>query len=224
MQRGPSARHMPQRPTLTPNHSRYLSPVQHARIESWRSSASTAVSTPVSSPTSPPHPLPPTSPASRSKTKVKSAPASLDLLHPSHSTPSHGHAGHPHLGITPASSYSPCVTCAARSLCSCSTSSPRHRVYYSNKKTKTNTTATSGQMPVTPPTGSIGIAVGLAGADGPNKRGLPTPEQVRAYAMGHAPTAQYGPVQVGLVPPGEVAMPKPDAPRIAGVRDPISQN
>ena len=77
-------------------------------------------------------------------------------------------------------------------------------------------------MPMTPATGSVGIAVGLAGTV--DKRGLPTPEQVKAHAMGHAPSAQHGPVGVGMVPQGEVAVPKADPPRIAGVRDPISQN
>ena len=217
--RQPSARHTPQRPALTPYQSKYLSPVQHARIESWRITAST-ITSPVSSPTSPtPQSLDTSS--TPTKAKIKSAPASLDIHPPGHTSPGYAR-GHTHLNLTmtPASSHSPCVTCAARSVCSCSTSSPRVKGYYSNKKKKTNTTATSGQVPATPATGSAGMPP-LANGD---KRGLPTPEQVRAYAMGQAPSVQYGQVGVGMLPsPIEVAVPK-DPARIAGVRDPISQN
>ncbi|ORX37854.1 hypothetical protein BD324DRAFT_403013 [Kockovaella imperatae] len=64
----------------------------------------------------------------------------------------------------------------------------------------------------------------------PNKNGMPSPEQVKAYSSGSAPTAQYGPPPTVPLPEPQVVPPpagpamQPQLPRIAGVRDPVSQN
>ena len=135
-----------------------------------------------------------------SEPKVKSAPASINRLSPT--------------------CQSPCTICAAKSSCSCSTQSspnrPKYRGYYSNKNKKssrTNQTAASN-MPVTPPNPTPeGSKMGFS------------PRQFEAYHAGTAPGLQYGEISAVPSPKRVIAVPpKVDLPRIAGARDPISQN
>ena len=167
-QAGPS-NHIPSRPTLSPNHSRYLSSNQHNRIMSWRSHTS----------------------ASTVGAKAKSAPSSLDL--------------------SVGESASPCATCATQSVCSCSTRTKRQKSYYSSKRKKSTTATMTSVTPVTPVT--------------PRTPGPDQNSHVVAAAS-QAPPMQYGPIPVRPLPDPKLAMPPPkvELPRIAGTRDPISQN
>jgi hypothetical protein len=58
----------------------------------------------------------------------------------------------------------------------------------------------------------------------PDKSGLPNREQVEAYRQGETLPPQNGESPKFFVPVREQARPKEPPPRIAGVRDPISQN
>lgn len=204
----PLVGNIPPRPPMSPNNSRYLSPHQQARILSWRSNttSSLAFHGTTSSPSSHSNP-----------NKVKSAPASLNLINQ---------------GFTTGGSIvtSACPACAAKSICSCSTAytnnpskSPRtgsrQRGYYSNKNKKTSTTMTSLMSPPGPVTPATNTPA-------QSKSGQPTADQVRAHAMGTPPIQQFGTAPAVAPPEVAVAVPpsKPDLPRIAGVRDPISQN
>lgn len=215
----PFSNRIPARPALIPNNSRYLTPNQQAGILSWRSNTSTSAP----SPTSVDHSSPPTTTQSgknKDLSKVKSAPSSLNLL--------------------PLSSQ--CV-CSGGSVCSCEThpsaNSPNKgaRGYYSNKKKKrSSTTETSTPGPVTPsfghsvpspiPHNTSTPAMQAYYAQSPSyptgdKKAMHPPQNIHPYT---APHAQYGQAPIMPVPEGVVAMPPKDVPRIAGARDPISQN
>ena len=143
---------------------------------------------------------PPISPVSGTN-KIKSAPASLNLPVPSASS----------------TTTSPCLACAAKSLCSCSTKSPRstrQKGYYSNKK-KSFTNLTSF-TPMTPMTSAML----------PDRRGMPSAAQMEAHGVGSPPPTQFGQVPTVPLPEPALAAPpvKPDPPRIAGGRDPITQD
>jgi len=174
--------------------SRYLSPIQEQRILTWRDQADSAVI-----------PLPP---------KTKSAPASLSL--------------------SKAASSSTC-TCGCTS-CSCSTKSPpskssrqksRQKSYYSGTKKKSGSTTVNSAPPVTPIT-----PITPAGPTTPHQldhRGLPPPPTQHVLtpqdSAGGLP-AQYNAAATVPLPERTMAAPafKPDPSRIAGARDPVSQN
>lgn len=105
-----------------------------------------------------------------------------------------------------------------------SNSQTRQKSYYSNKKRNKTTASTLTPLtPVTPP--SITADSFRQQPVIVDKRGMPSPAQVEAFNLGAAPAHQYGAPPVGIMPEPALAMPpKPDPPRIAGVRDPISTN
>ena len=205
-----------QRPGLLSRNSSYLTPIQEQRILSWRTHTS---------------PLSSGSSSSSKPAKSQSAPPSIATSRK---------AGSP--------AHSPCPVCAAQtqSICSCSSnakrSQGRRRSYYSSKKKGQG--MSSGMTSLTPVTSvtsqasrHVQYAVdpgasfqeqGNAGRPPPikvDKKGLPTAEQVAAYRSGTAPLHQYGPVPLSPLPEPVQAAPKePELPRIAGARDPVTQN
>ena len=178
----------------TEPNSRYLSPIQEQRILSWRNHAG--------------------SPSASTAPKVKSAPASLSLSQA-------------------ASSSTTCPTCSCaygpNDPCSCSTKSPKssskhHKSYYSTKKKRSGTTMTSGHSAMTPLTPALPVTPVTPAR--PDRKGLPSAQQVMAHHAGEAPIPQYGPAPSVPLPEPVLAAPpvKPDLPRIAGARDPVTQN
>ena len=216
--RSPTTQGLPPSPS-----SRYLTPIQEQRILSWRDNAAPSHVSHGS------HALQP---------KIKSAPASLAF---SRTTP------------TGSSTYSRCPICADVSSCSCTSAQyaqagvkppRRHRGYYKKSKNHSGLTI-STPAPVTPrdlpyretpriasasrsPSYS-GVDQGRRSTPRPDAKGMPSIDQVQAYTSGAAPPAQYGPAptiplpEPKTVPPPDAAA-APAPPRIAGVRDPVSQN
>ena len=135
------------------------------------------------------------------------------------------------LSLSKAASSSTCACCAKTS-CSCSTSSPRssaHRKsYYSNTKRKSASTLVTSAAPMTPSTAYTPITTAVRTTPvRPDKRGLPANEQVMAHKVGTGLAQQYG--QAPIVPLPEPALAAPPLkseppPRIAGARDPVTQN
>lgn len=187
-------------PHTAPDSRVYLSPIQEQRILSWRDHAQSSAPSP--------------------KTKVKSAPASLSL--------------------SKDTSSSTC-TCGGKSSCCCSTKTPpskssQQKTYYSRRKKKKHSTSamknpappltnTAPQLTPVTPTTSISPAMHTTRAR-PDKRGLPSAEQMIAYRAGAGLPPQYGQAPTVPLPEPALAAPpvKPDVTRIAGVRDPVSQN
>nr|XP_031859742.1 uncharacterized protein CI109_004814 [Kwoniella shandongensis]KAA5526814.1 hypothetical protein CI109_004814 [Kwoniella shandongensis] len=200
----------------------FLNPVQEARILNWRQGASTATaSTNIVSPT--------TANSSKQKTKKsKSAPASVQF---SGSCSSGGGCG---------GGNQPCPTCASPpTTCSCSTArspsstktkskhSPRTadtsgktkvKGYYSSKRKET-----SSGMSMTPTLPFMMTVRPKTPPPGRSKPKVRQPPQLNgsssAAGWSQPPTLMHPPER-------EVAKPtdQPQIPRIAGARDPVSQN
>jgi hypothetical protein len=202
---------------LQPLHERrYLSPNQHARVLSWRSQTTSTIHSP-SNPTS----------AANPDAKSKSAPSSFTY-------------------DTAAPPSSPCAACIAISNCSCSTTvpassrnSPRStpRGYYSNKNKRSAKESASNVRtmipyanPSAPTIQSNQVALTVPPSPAAvDKKGMPSPQQVEAHALGAPPAMQTGNPPMVPIPPGVVAYAVPPkvetpTPRIAGARDPITQN
>lgn len=183
--------------------SRYLTPTTQQRILSWRHHASPPIPTPAS--------------------KTKSAPASLSL--------------------SKAPSSSTCA-CGGKSSCVCSRNSsrpgnPNHKSYYSNtKKSKdktstlastapplTNALTMSNTAPPRTPTTPITPSMPITPIQ-PDPKGYPPTQQMMPHQMASGLPQQYGQAAtVPLADPGLTVPPlKPGAPRVAGGRDPITQN
>ncbi|RXK34881.1 hypothetical protein M231_07870 [Tremella mesenterica] len=183
------------RPPLTPNPS-FLTPVQEARILSWRQTTSGS-------------PPPNEAVVSKTKPKVKSAPASIQQSQ------------------TLSQSHSSNSSCPVHGPCSCNTphrsNGKKVRGYYSRKK---STAPSSTDTPLlTPVDGSPKLNDTNMGPV-PDVKGLPSPQQVQAYRTGLPSQIQPSEVPALPIPVRQQAMPvvKQEQPRIVGSRDPISQN
>jgi hypothetical protein len=199
--------------------SRYLTPIQTHRIDTWRKQASSHSSTPTSTTT---HTTPHTrTDVSGSPSKIKSAPASLAI--PGEQTPS----SNCHIHLSPGQTNT----------CSCTTTTSirvkRQKGYYkrspNNLKASKQATLTGqgpGVQPLSPTTPGI-VTPNTANRPGHLLgNGLPYEDQNAAHLANAAPGTQCGtPPVVPCLEPGparplEVKL----EPRIAGIRDPISHN
>ena len=191
--------HIPQHSPMSPNQSRYLTTNQHKRIESWRSLTDTSAQ----------NSSPPASPPSSSSAHVHSVSA----------RGSYAQSGGK-------SSPGTCPLCASRSACSCTTCSPKPRQKGYYKKSKSSKTA--GRTHASATRGPHPAAFHPSPAQHmPKKNGMPTTEQIQGYYAGAPPPAQFGPTPSVPLPEAAVATPPTQPhplPRIAGVRDPVSQN
>ncbi|WRT69575.1 uncharacterized protein IL334_006564 [Kwoniella shivajii] len=194
--------------------SKFLSPFQEARINSWRSGASNP---------------PPSGPKS---IKVKSAPASINIASSKASSCTCT------CNCTQCGSHGECQTCGGGvTSCSCSLQSPKSKSsqkskrssngpnthvkgYYSSHRKQANPRP-EPPLPVSPKS-PINFAVLKA----PDRLDLPTPEQVRSHQVGVLPPIQWPPAPGQEIPMREMAKPakEPPVPRIAGARDPVTQN
>ncbi|WVQ66372.1 uncharacterized protein L199_004552 [Kwoniella botswanensis] len=209
--------------------SMFLSPVQEARIDSWRKGASTAT---------PPGPK---------AINVKSAPASITQPSSKGSTRTCTCTCTQCGGGT----VIECPTCGGSIIsgsCSCSVHSPRSKSshkskrstekggdkvngpnahihgYYSSGRRQTSekhNTRPEPPLPVSPKS-PINFAVLKA----PDKLDLTETEKIRPHQIGVLPPVQWPPAPGQEIPMREMAKPamEPPLPRIAGVRDPVSQN
>ncbi|WWC92919.1 uncharacterized protein L201_007882 [Kwoniella dendrophila CBS 6074] len=199
----------------------YLSPVQEARIDSWRKGASEATSPTIKQ-----------KPKTVKSHKSKSAPASIG-----HSSSSKGSCT---CTCTQCEGYQ-CPTCGGELTndCSCSIHSPKSRTSQKSKKSGSNiihgyyssgrkrqlsikhNTRPEPPLPVTEET-PINFAVLKA----PDKLDLPNINQVREHQYNVLPPVQWPPAPGQEYPIREMAKPamEPPLPRIGGVRDPISTN
>ncbi|WWC73550.1 uncharacterized protein I206_107522 [Kwoniella pini CBS 10737] len=204
----------------------YLSPIQEARIDSWRKGASEA-----------------TPPGSTSKSinqnKVKSAPASIDIAS---SKGSNCTCTCTCTRCGSGGTIEECPTCGGSlTNCSCSIHSPKSKSshksrksnhgqnahvhgYYSSKRKQNSRKHHNRPEPPLPvsPQSPVNFAVLKA----PDKLHLPTESQVRAHQLGVLPPVQWPPAPGQEIPMRPMAKPEkePPVPRIAGVRDPVSQN
>lgn len=188
--------------------SRYLSPIQEARIRSWRDHTDPNEA-----------PLPP-HPHHDGKKGIKSAPATLAVR----SSTSGGEQSSSQKGSTPtrsSSSRNNHTTLAP-------TRPPPHvhhhshghlRSYYSSKKKSSHTSSALTPTVLTSPTPTPTTVM-------PPGQTM-SPEQMAMYAQQGPMTQQQhmmqGPEETAQIPPPVLAR-APDLPRIAGARDPISQN
>jgi hypothetical protein len=203
--------HVPVTPTAS---SHFLSPIQEARILSWREHTSQV-------------------PEGSQDRASKSAPATMDHDPSCASSSSHGQDK---VSDTTASTSRYLCSCAARHQQATSkrpqilprhtthspsqdygrgTDSSQMKSYYSSKKKS----GTSMSAPTTPATSH------------PPTQGFPTDGRPQ-FDHGHqidsrlAPPQQFLPQGATNIPPvmAQPPPPRPDPPRIAGARDPISQN
>ncbi|KAK6908796.1 hypothetical protein I204_01919 [Kwoniella mangroviensis CBS 8886] len=208
--------------------SMFLSPVQEARIDSWRKGASTAT---------PPGPK---------STKVKSAPASIT---------SKGSICTCTCTCTQCGGGTviECPTCGGSMIsgsCSCSVHSPRSKSshksrrstgksgdrgngpnahvhgYYSSSSGKRQTSEKHNTRPEPPLPVSPKSPINFAVLKATDKLDLTETEKVRPHQVGVLPPVQWPPAPGQEIPMREMAKPamEPPLPRIAGVRDPVSQN
>ncbi|WVW86792.1 hypothetical protein I302_108846 [Kwoniella bestiolae CBS 10118] len=212
----------PQPQFLGPSQSSaFLSPVQEARINSWRAGASTAT---------PPGPK---------SNKVKSAPASI---------------GDPSSKGSTCTCTCTCTQCGGAECptcggsvtgCSCSIHSPKSKSshkskkssgkgdkgpnahvhgYYSSGRRQTSEkhlTRPEPPLPVSPK-----LPINFAVLKAPDKLELPDIDRVREHQTGVLPPVQWPPAPGQEIPMRAMAKPakEPPLPRIAGVRDPVTQN